>query len=130
MKTIEIERNTLRHGDVKPIQVIVSESQDGTSWSRIVIFSRKVIESKCGVRAPKVITRRDPNPCWNGMSFPDWDAMSEEDIARISAVSEAACEASGCYAFESGPGRPFASEATARLYTRFVVVRQGGGLDV
>lgn len=125
-ETVEVERRTLRHGMIQPIHVI--ESGDREAWGIIIVFSRKVIETQCGVKAPKVPTRRDEN--WNGMTFPDWDAMSEEDKAHIHAVSDAACEASGLYARESGPGRPFAHGASARVYTRFIVVRQYGGLDV
>lgn len=127
------EHRTLRHGDIKPIHVL--SRGDRESWQQVVVFSRKVIEVQCGVKAPKVPVRFDadrPDDFYSGMhmTFPDWDAMSDDVKARIYAVCDAACEASGMYARESGPGRPFASAPSARIYTRFVVVRQSGGLDI
>ena len=122
-----IERNTIEAGKIRPVFESFIEGKHGDSWTRIAVFRRKVIEVQCGVKAPRVPVRFDES---FQMTFPDFEAMSDEERDRLHAVTEAAEEASGFYPFERGPGRAFASEPSARVYTRFVVVKWHGGLDV
>ena len=141
MNDTDIEIDTTNLHAIPPVFVGHTESEHG-SWEKIVVFKRRVIEVQCGVKAPKIPTRFDADRVINyddggsitvngfKMTFPDWDAMSEEDKARVHAVCDAAVIASNLYARDCAPGGWFASEPSARIYTRYIVVKQSGGQDV
>jgi len=143
MKTVEIERDTIEHGTVKPVHVIERRSKSGESWETIIVFRRRVIEVQCGVTCPKIPMKFDADRVegegentWvrSGMhmTFPDWKKIDTIPGLRekMEAVSEAAIEASGFYCYDGGAGRAFAAEPSVNIKTRYIVVRQSGGLDI
>jgi hypothetical protein len=110
-----------------PVHVMERQDDDGTGWQMKAAYRLSDIETLAGVKSPRVPVKYDENIQTH---IPDWDNISEEDQDILARISDAAIEASGCYAFSRGPGQAFQHAPTARVYRRFVVVNQFGGLDV
>lgn len=111
---------------IEPVMSGSTTAEHGESWTNYVVFSRASFEA-AGHKVPIVPKRWDEN---FKMFFPDWDNMPDETRDAIHAIADVAIEASGLYRFSRGPGRAFAHDASCRIYTRFIVVSQSGGLDI
>lgn len=115
-------------GEITPFLVMEREDEDGTGWEQVAVYKRDEIERFAGVQAPKNIAKRfDPT---SGSYFTDWEAISDEDEEKLRILSVEAIKLSGFGRFSRGAGQAFAHNPSARVYSRTVVVRQSGGLDV